>query len=349
MDFQLKRLWVKENKKDKEIWETLLLQADIYSENNVEYTAGLFDGDRLIATGSISGNVLKCIAVCKKYTGGGVINKLISHLMSIVFQNGKTACYVYTKPSAKKSFAYLGFKEIEQVGDELVFMEKSTFGFPYFIERLKKQHIDGKKIASIVMNANPFTKGHLHLVETAARENDVVHLFVLSEDASVFPAKDRLELVEKGVEHLNNVYVKGTGNYMVSSATFPSYFLKEESNVTKIHATLDAIIFKKWIAKALNISKRYVGEEPCSEATNIYNESMKEVFNNEINLVILPRKSENGEIISASKVRHMLSLNDVDKLKDFVPQSTFEYLQSSKGREIQNKLMRSEINDGFNN
>lgn len=343
MDFQLKRLWVKENKKDRDMWEALLLKADIHSEKNVEYTAGVFDDDKLIATGSISGNVLKCIAVCKSYTGGGAINTLISHLMSIVFDNGETACYVYTKPAAKKSFAYLGFKEIAEVENELVFMEKATFGFDSFIENLKTQCVDGQKIASIVMNANPFTKGHLYLVETAARENDVVHLFVLSEDASIFPAKDRFELVKKGVSHLKNVYVKSTGNYMVSSATFPSYFLKEESNVTKIHATLDATIFKNWIAPALNINIRYVGEEPYSEATNIYNESMKEVFNNRIKLIILPRKDEDGEIISASKVRRMLSLNEMDKVKAFVPGTTFEYFQTEKGREIKNKLMRSEI------
>lgn len=344
MDFQLKRLWVKQNKKDKQMWESLLMQSDIHSEANVEYTAGLFDGDKLIATGSISRNVLKCIAVCKDYTGGGAINKLISHLMSIVFDSGEKACYVYTKPSAKKSFAYLGFKEIAHV-DDVVFMEKATFGFQHFIAQLKEKRVDGEKIAGIVMNANPFTKGHLFLVETAARENDAVHLFVLSEDASVFPAEDRLELVKKGVRHLDNVNVKSTGSYMVSSATFPSYFLKEDSNVTKIHAALDATIFKQWIAPALNINVRYVGEEPYSEATNIYNEAMKEVFKNEINLVVLPRKDECGEIISASKVRHLLSQNELDKVKAFVPETTFEYLQSDKGREIQNKLMRSDRND----
>ena len=37
------------------------------------------------------------------------------------------------------------------------------------------------------MNANPFTNGHRYLVEKAARENDVVHLFVLSEDLSHYP------------------------------------------------------------------------------------------------------------------------------------------------------------------
>ncbi|MBZ2175045.1 [citrate (pro-3S)-lyase] ligase [Schnuerera sp. xch1] len=340
MDFQLKRLWVKRNKKDKQIWETLLLQAGIRAEKNVDYTVGLFDEEKLIAVGSLSRNVLKCIAVCEKYTGGEAISQLISHLMSMVFDSGETACYVYTKPCAKKSFIHLGFKEIARVSNELVFMEKAAFGFPHFIEKLGTQRKDGNSIAGIVINANPFTRGHLHLIETAAKESDVVHLFVLSEDASVFPAKDRLELVKEGVRHLKNIFVHETGNYMISSATFPSYFLKEESDVIKIHAMLDAIIFKEWIAPALNITLRYVGEEPYSEVTNIYNRTMAEIFNNNIKLVILPRKTEQGEIISASRVRYLLSQNGLDKIKALVPETTFKYLQSPKGKAIQQKIKK---------
>lgn len=342
MNFQLKRLWVKKDKKHREIWKNLLYQEGIRLEENVEYTVGLYDGDKLIATGSIAGNVLKCIAVSKEYTGGSVINQLISHLMSIVFENGQNACYVYTKPSASQSFTYLGFQEITRVKGELVFMEKASFGFSYFIENLKQKKIEGNAIAGIVMNANPFTRGHLHLVERAAHENEVVHLFVLSEDASVFPAKDRFHLVKIGVSHLNNVYVHGTGNYMISSATFPSYFLKENTNVTRVHAMLDATIFKKFIAPALSITCRYVGEEPYSEATNIYNEAMNEVFNGKPNLIIIPRKKEGKEVISASRVRQLLAEGDLEKIKPLVPKTTYDYLNSPKGNLVQKKLQTKE-------
>lgn len=342
MDFQQKRLWVKKDKHHREIWENLLHQAGIRLEENVEYTVGLYDGDQIIATGSIAGNVLKCIAVCKQYTGGSAINQLISHLISVVFENGHRACYVYTKPSASKSFGYLGFKEIAQVRDELVFMEKASFGFPHFIGNLKQKKIEGTTIAGIVMNANPFTKGHLYLVETAAKENDIVHLFVLSEDVSAFPAADRLDLVKKGVEHLENIYVHETDHYMVSSATFPSYFLKEDSNVTKIHAVLDATIFKESIAPALGITRRYVGEEPFSKATNIYNEAMSEVFKGSLDLVILSRKRQGEEAISASKVRSLLAQGEIEKVKSLVPQTTYHYLSSPKGKMVQKKLQNKE-------
>ena len=88
MDYKIERLWVKRSKKEKAMWENLLQQAGIRSEELVDYTVGVFDGDKLIATGSRFMNVLKCIAVCKDYTGGEVISMLVSHLMSEVFDAG---------------------------------------------------------------------------------------------------------------------------------------------------------------------------------------------------------------------------------------------------------------------
>ena len=81
------------------------------------------------------------------------------------------------------------------------------------------------------MNANPFTLGHLSLVERAAKECDTVHLFVLSEEASLVPFDVRWKLVTEGVAHLSNVICHPSGPYMISSATFPSYFLKDEQAV----------------------------------------------------------------------------------------------------------------------
>ncbi len=61
---------------------------------------------------------------------------------------------------------------------------------------------------------------------------------------------------------------------MISQATFLAYFQKEDNNVIKKNqALLDTAIFLK-IAQTLHIHKRYVGEEPTSRVTTIYNEIM---------------------------------------------------------------------------
>ena len=192
------------------------------------------------------------------------------------------------------------------------------------------------------MNANPMTLGHLHLIEEAMNKSDLLHLFVVSEDESAFPMKIRKKIVKKATAHLDNVYVHDTSDYIVSSTTFPSYFLKDDDEATKIQAKLDAIIFKDYIAKALNIGHRYVGEEPFSKQTSIYNEAMKEVFKKDssINLHVIKRLEVDGNIISATKVRNLLAEDKIDEVEKFVPKETFDFINSPEAMKIIKKLKR---------
>jgi [citrate (pro-3S)-lyase] ligase len=339
----IKKLRIDKDYSIKKDYEDLLFHANIRPEKAIEYTAGVFEGDKLIATGSIFQNILKCIAIAPEYMGGKVFNILISHLMSEVFDKGYVSCFIYTKEEAAHSFTHLGFCEIARVSGELVFLELSAKGFLSYIEDLKKTRKEGDKVASIVMNANPFTNGHLHLIETAAKENDILHIFILSEELSDFPSRIRLELVKKGTAHLHNIILHETGDYIVSAKTFPSYFLKEKSDVTYIQASLDAIIFKSYISTSLGVNRRYVGEEPLSQATAIYNQALKDVFNEEIELIVIPRKELANEVISASRVRKLFKENDMDHIKNLVPKSTFEFLLSPEGRKIQDKIQEKEV------
>lgn len=45
------------------------------------------------------------------------------------------------------------------------------------------------------MNYNPFTLGHQYLIEKASSENDILHLFIVSEDSSLVPFEIRKKLV----------------------------------------------------------------------------------------------------------------------------------------------------------
>jgi [citrate (pro-3S)-lyase] ligase len=70
------------------------------------------------------------------------------------------------------------------------------------------------------MNANPFTNGHLYLVERAAAENERLHLFLVSDDSSLVPFAVRERLVREGTAHLRQVEIHHTGSYLVSSSCF---------------------------------------------------------------------------------------------------------------------------------
>lgn len=196
--------------------------------------------------------------------------------------------------------------------------------------------------AALVMNANPFTLGHAALAERAARENERVVLFVLSEDRSLVPYKDRLAMVKAACAKYDNVSVVSSGSYMISSATFPSYFLKDADIVTRTHAELDATLFTR-IAAALNLTRRYVGEEPFSHTTSLYNEALAEVLPKAgIELAVIPRAQAQGEAISASHVRQLIHDGQIEAIRPFVPETTYTYLTSDAG---QNAVKRIQASD----
>lgn len=255
------------------------------------------DEMNIIATGSCFGNTLRCMAVSSAHQGEGLMNQIVTHLVSVQFERGNTHLFLYTKCNSAKFFGDLGFYEIARIDGQIVFMENRKTGFSVYLERLKKENEQSEvtkrftadntpilsevsseakknlRIATLVMNANPFTLGHQYLVEKAAAESDILHLFIVSEDQSLVPFSVRKQLILEGTAHLNNIIYHESGPYIISNATFPSYFQKDADAVMESHANLDLTIFVR-IAQALEINCRYVGEEPNSQVTGIYNKIM---------------------------------------------------------------------------
>lgn len=316
----------------------LLAAEGIKLDANLDYTAGIYDGsDKLVATGSCYANTLRCVTVGGGHQGEGLLGKILTHLIDYQMLRGITHLFVYTKADKAFFFSDLGFTEIARVDGLLSFMENRRNGFVSYLERLAKSRHEGRS-AALVMNCNPFTLGHLLLIQKAASENDIVHLFVVSEDKSFFPFEDRYELVKQGCADLANIVLHETGSYMISSAVFPSYFLEDDQTAIRAQAKLDVELFKK-IAAALSVSTRYVGEEPFSKVTRIYNETMcKELPQAGIECIVIPRKEEKGVPISASQVRRLLCEGRLSEAGKLVPPSTFTYLTSTAGQEIIKKL-----------
>ena len=314
--------------------DALLLQEGISRDGNLDYTCGIFDDDyRLVATGSCFGSTLRCFAVDKRRQGEGLLNQVVTHLMEVQAARGRFHLFVYTKCRSAGFFKDLGFSEIAQVEGTLSFLENRRNGFKDFCNRLEKQRREGKS-AAIVMNANPFTLGHRYLVEKCAAENDTVHLFILSEDASLVPFSVRKRLVQEGVADLKNVICHESGPYMISAATFPSYFLRDEEAVILGHARLDLALFGS-IAKSLNISARYVGEEPTSVVTGLYNQVMaQELPKQGIGCVIVPRRHQGGAAISASTVRALIHGGRMEQIKGLVPESTWAFFSSPEAEPV---------------
>ena len=330
----------------------LLLAEGIRRDANLDYTCGMYDEEmNIIATGSCFGNTLRCMAVSNAHLGEGLMNQIVTHLISVQFERGNTHLFLYTKCNSAKFFGDLGCYEIARIDGQIVFMENKKTGFTSYLEKLKKETEQSEvfrqfscndsaktKIAALVMNANPFTLGHQYLVEKAASENDILHLFIVSEDQSLVPFSVRKKLVLEGTAHLKNIIYHESGPYIISNATFPSYFQKDADAVMESHANLDLTIFVR-IAQALGINCRYVGEEPNSQVTGIYNEIMaKKLPENQIACKIIPRKEANDSVISASTVRTALKCDKIDLLKTLVPETTFRYFQSDEAAPVIEKI-----------
>lgn len=308
------------------IWSDFLAKAGLAADADAAQTVLVRDAEQLIATGSRTGNLLKYIAVDPTRQGEGLLAKVLTALRQEAFREGCQHLFLYTKPANEPLFSDLLFYPVAQTGDVLL-MEDRKDGIGSFIQGLSPQKHIGK-IGAAVMNCDPFTLGHQYLIETAARDCDHLYVFVLSEDKGYFSASDRLKMVHRGTETLPNVTVLPTGPYLISSATFPTYFIKNRDRAEQIHCQLDVEIFIRYFAPAFSVSARYVGTEPLSKLTNQYNEVLKTQLSRQgIEVVEIPRLSIEDTPVSASAVRTALKTNDPKALQALVPHTTFTYLK----------------------
>lgn len=321
--------------------DLLLRQEGIRRDVNLDYSCGIYDEDEnLVATGSCFGNTIRCLAVSGSRRGQGLLVRIVSHLMDIQAKRGNLHVFLYTKWANAAFFSDLGFHEIVRVADLMVFMENRRNGFRQYCDGLQKK--PGERIASVVMNANPFTLGHRRLLEQASKENDVVHLFLLAEDMGPIPFSVRRQLVQAGIADLPNVILQDSGPYIISMATFPSYFLKDEDTRIQAHAELDLKVFSQ-IAASLGIQRRYVGEEPTSQVTGLYNKVMAaKLPDYGIECRIVPRMEADGSVISASTVRQAIHDGNLDSVKNMLPDSTYRYFSSPDSESVRAAICREE-------
>ena len=151
---------------------------------------------------------------------------------------------------------------------------------------------------------------------------------MVEEDRSYFSYQDRIDLVKQGTAHLKNVIVLPSGKFIISAITFPGYFYKDGNKEIQVDPSMDIRIFGKYIAKTLNIDVRYAGEEPNDYVTRKYNECMAEILPQYgIRFKEIPRKKENGQVVSASLVRKLLEQKKFEQIKELVPKTTYDYLK----------------------
>lgn len=310
------------------MWRQLMTDSGLEPDNDAEQTVLIWDGDSLAAAGSRQGNLLKYIAVAEAYQGDGLLATVLTNLRQEAFRAGFRHLFLYTKPGNAPQFNALFFWPVAKTKDVLL-MEDHRNGIQSFVDSLHPQKHPGIT-GAIVMNCDPFTLGHQYLIETAAKSCDHLYIFVLSEDKGRFSPTDRMEMVKRGTQHLSNVITLPTGPYLISSATFPTYFLQDREQADKVYCMLDIEIFTRYFVPAFSIARRYVGTEPLSSTTNRYNTALQSILPSRgISLVEVPRLEIQGCPVSASAVRAALDIADWITIEKHVPETTYEFLRKA--------------------
>lgn len=329
----------KSNKRDVEQIRGFLLKHGV-NYDFPEKTYVIRDKGKIIATGSVDGNILKYFYADDEYKGQGLMTIIYNSLLSYLIENGRDSFFVFTKPKNTNIFKSLGLDEVCST-EKVSLFEGGLLNYKKWIEKVKnliniKKH--GKR-GAIVMNCNPMTLGHKYLIEESLKEVDDLIVFIVEEDKSVFPFLDRINIVKEELKHYKNIRVIPGGPYIISQATFPTYFLKEEDDFLKVYTELDGSIFAKKIAKDLEIDIRFLGTEPSDPVTLEYNKSLRKILEkNNIEVNIIERMKLNEKIVSASYVRDLISKGRNEDAFKFLPKSTIDYLTSDMGKTIEKKL-----------
>ncbi len=316
-----------EEKQSREVGD-FLAGLGLETDPGVEFTLSLRENGRVCACGSLDGNVIKGIGVDPAMQGQGLSEQLMTYLRREAFARGHRHLFVYTKPVNEILFRGLGFFPVAATGKALL-LESTRGGLGKYLESLEKH--PGKN-GAVVMNCAPFTLGHRYLIEQAAKECDWLYVFVLAEEKGIFRASDRLEMVRRGCKDLENVSVYSTEGYLISNATFPTYFLKDRTQGNEISCQMDIEIFAGRFAPALNLAKRFVGTEPLDPVTCAYNRALQQQLPRRgIEVCEVVRRELDGAPISASRVRKAMEAGQWDSVRQLTPQTTCEYLKTMIG------------------
>lgn len=316
--------------------QALLEAQGLSYETNVDETALLYDEAGLLATASMASNVIKMVAVRQGEEGQDHMAKVLTAVIKRLSEANHTHTFLYTRPGQESYFKPYGYQTILAT-HTVAFMERGG-SIRRFLSEQATRLPKASNVGCIVINANPLTLGHAHLIDTLAAHHDLGLIFVVAEDHSVFPYALRDHLVRAYAERYPHLVVLSTGPYLVSKASFPSYFLNEDTLHATAHASLDVALYQQFFRPYFNLQARYVGEEPFSPTTDHYNRVMKDALNE--HLKILPRKTHHHEPISASKVRALLRDDRLDEACALVPDVVAQYLKSPEGADLRETLKR---------
>lgn len=315
---------------EKERVTEFLLKFDLKFDKDITKTFYVEEDDSIVGTISVANYIIKDLAVLDKYQGENIASSLINHVIKYFSNNSIYNYQVFSKPKYKSLFENMNFKMLVET-EKLIMLEGGITDIDETLEKIKKllevrftPINENSDIASVVINGNPITIGHEYLVSEASLNHNIVIVFIVEEDKSEFTFIERLSMAFLAFHKFSNVYVIPSTKYIVSSLTFPNYFLKE-TDISEEMAKVDALIFKKYFQKKLFIKKRYIGSESTKKMEN-YNNELKEILGDTIKIV--ERLEIDRVRVSASAVRNLIKEGKTKEALKYIPRECHMIVKS---------------------
>ena len=329
------------------------LAANGLRYDDMDYYAAAADdaSGEIVGGGGLCGGIIKCIAVDGAHKGEAVANTIVSHLIAVAARRGHHCVRLFTKPQNRRLFESLSFRLLAEA-PEAILMETGIGGIDTVKKELErcsreKGRVESEKsdggaspqpsVGCIVMNCNPFTLGHLYLIEQAARQADRLFVMIVRADCSMFGYGERKAMARAATAGMSNVTVIDGSDYAVSATTFPTYFLKRIDDATDTQIALDIDLYRRHIAPALGATVRFVGSEPADPLTRRYNERMMHMLGD---VRQIERMEKDGTAVSASRVRQAVVENRLYRAAGLVPPCTMPYLIAH----LATRALKAELN-----
>ncbi|MBF4269371.1 GNAT family N-acetyltransferase, partial [Vibrio anguillarum] len=131
-----------------------LCQHQLTVDDDVEHFVVAYGTNQIIACGGIAGHVLKSIAVSPALQGTGFALKLMTELTNFAYEMGRFSLFLFTKPANIDLFRQCGFFLVDKVEPHIALLENSPNRLSVYCKQLQLLKMSGRKIGSIVMNAN---------------------------------------------------------------------------------------------------------------------------------------------------------------------------------------------------
>jgi [citrate (pro-3S)-lyase] ligase len=248
---------------------------DLALTDDVELFVTASEEGEMVACGGISGKILKCVAVTPRLRGQRFVLKVIDELLEAAKKRGQKELFLFSSPKNQAYFESHGFGLIGSSGNEVILME-NTDNLGRYKAQLREKRVEGKAIGSAVLCDTPLRDREIALIQRASHMCDWLHVFIVCDHDKEGFTSDRAAVLRERLKAFENITVHERSEYMISKATFPTYFIQDQDRISALHAELDLKIFKEHIAPSLGITHRFVGSE--SDVNESHNVLMEHIL-----------------------------------------------------------------------